>query len=37
MHITSPNGSTATALVKVDGTWTAQFVDVSSVAEGTRS
>lgn len=36
VHITSPNGSTATALVKADGTWTAAFVDATGVAEGIR-
>ena len=37
VHITSPNGTTTTVTVKADGTWTAQFVDVSGVAEGTRN
>ncbi|QOZ66399.1 hypothetical protein WN72_08270 [Bradyrhizobium arachidis] len=36
VHITSPNGSTATAVVQADGTWTA-FIDATRVAEGFRN
>ncbi|MFK4624025.1 putative delta-60 repeat protein [Bradyrhizobium diazoefficiens] len=36
VHITSPNGSTATALVQADGTWTT-FIGATKVAEGVRN